>query len=45
MTRRGRAKEKPPFEPNLIPAPGELLVWRDGQLFDRWQDILCTLCG
>ncbi|CAL9671288.1 hypothetical protein [Streptomyces sp. enrichment culture] len=46
MTRRGRTKkEKPPFEPGLIPAPGELLVWRDGQHFDRWQDLPCTLCG
>src|SRR5690606_33086894 len=39
VTRKGRTKkEKPPFEPGLIPAPGELLVWRDGQHFDRWQD-------
>ncbi|WP_225828928.1 hypothetical protein [Streptomyces naphthomycinicus] len=46
MTRKGRTKkEKPPFEPGLIPAPGELLVWRDGQHFDRWQDLPCTLCG
>ncbi len=45
MTRLGRTKkEKPPFEPGLIPAPGELLVWRDGQHFDRWQDLPCELC-
>ncbi|KFG06947.1 MULTISPECIES: hypothetical protein [Streptomyces] len=45
MTRKGRTKkEKPPFEPGLIPAPGELLVWRDGQHFDRWQDLPCELC-
>ncbi|MCQ9134585.1 hypothetical protein KMS84_27910 [Streptomyces sp. IBSBF 2807] len=46
MTRTGRTKkEKAPFEPGLIPAPGELLVWRDSQHFDRWQDLDCELCG
>ncbi|MDX3528233.1 hypothetical protein P1P75_17755 [Streptomyces sp. ID05-39B] len=45
MTRTGRKNEKPPFEPGLIPPPGELLVWRDNQHFDRWQDLPCTLCG
>ncbi|MCL3998155.1 hypothetical protein [Streptomyces lavenduligriseus] len=45
MTRQGRAKEKPPLEPGLIPAPREFLVWRDGQHFDHWQDLPCTLCG
>ncbi|MET8615861.1 hypothetical protein [Streptomyces misionensis] len=45
MTRPGRTtKEKPPFEPGLIPAPGELLVWRDSQHYDRWQDRPCVLC-
>ncbi|GHD52211.1 hypothetical protein [Streptomyces galbus] len=45
MTRRGRTKkEEQPFEPGLIPAPNELLVWRDGRHFDRWQDLPCVLC-
>ncbi|MES5824861.1 hypothetical protein [Streptomyces sp. RG80] len=39
MTGTGRKNGKPPFEPDLIPAPGELLVWRDNQHFDRWQDL------
>ncbi|MFI1808415.1 hypothetical protein ACH415_32915 [Streptomyces californicus] len=41
---RTRAK-KPPIEPGLIPAPGDLLDWRDASHFDRWQDHPCTLCG
>ncbi|MFJ6493522.1 hypothetical protein [Streptomyces californicus] len=41
---RTRTK-KPPIEPGLIPAPGDLLDWRDGSHFDRWQDHPCTLCG
>ncbi|MER6160885.1 hypothetical protein ABT147_36080 [Streptomyces sp. NPDC001868] len=45
MTRSGCKKETTPFLPGLVPAPGELLVWRDGQHFDRWQDLACTLCG
>uniref|UniRef100_UPI002F91BDC2 hypothetical protein n=1 Tax=Streptomyces sp. NBC_01562 TaxID=2975879 RepID=UPI002F91BDC2 len=45
MTRTGRKKEKPPFEPGLIPVPGALLDWRDSQHFDRWQDRPCALCG
>jgi hypothetical protein len=40
-----RKKEKQPFEPGLIPAPGALLDWRDNQHFDRWQDFPCALCG
>ncbi|MFZ3475971.1 hypothetical protein ACODT4_44065 [Streptomyces sp. 2.9] len=39
-----RAKKKQPFEPGLVPAPGALLEWRDGQHFDRWQDRPCALC-
>lgn len=39
-----RKKEKPPFEPGLIPAPGTLLDWRDSQHFDHWQDRPCALC-
>jgi hypothetical protein len=45
VTRTGRKKEKPPFEPGLIPAPGALLDWRDSQHFDGWQDRPCALCG
>ncbi|MGV9247993.1 hypothetical protein [Streptomyces sp. NPDC003710] len=42
MTRtRGK---KPLFEPGLIPAPGQLLEWRDSQHFDRWEDRSCVLC-
>ncbi|MFJ8363872.1 hypothetical protein [Streptomyces sp. NPDC093984] len=42
MTRpRGK---KPLFEPGLVPAPGELLIWRDSQHFDRWQDRPSVLC-
>ncbi|MGA5364177.1 hypothetical protein [Streptomyces purpurascens] len=40
-----RKKEKPPFEPGLIPVPGALLDWRDNQHFDRWQDSPCALCS
>ncbi|MEU6071423.1 hypothetical protein ABZ864_45050 [Streptomyces sp. NPDC047082] len=40
----GRRRTKPLWEPGLIPAPGALLDWRDGQHFDRWQDRLCALC-
>ncbi|MEU3879652.1 hypothetical protein [Streptomyces californicus] len=40
---RTRTK-KPAVEPGLIPAPGDLLDWRDAQHFDRWQDRPCTLC-
>ncbi|WP_405187293.1 hypothetical protein OG582_39505 (plasmid) [Streptomyces anulatus] len=36
MTRARNRKQ--PVEPGLIPAPGELLDWRDSQHFDRWQD-------
>ncbi|SCK63191.1 MULTISPECIES: hypothetical protein [unclassified Streptomyces] len=36
--------KKPPVEPGLIPAPGNLLDWRDGSHFDRWQDHPCALC-
>ncbi|CAD5911651.1 conserved protein of unknown function [Streptomyces sp. KY75] len=32
------------MEPGLIPAPGGLLDWRDGQDFDRWEDRPCALC-
>ncbi|MEV7114224.1 hypothetical protein [Streptomyces anulatus] len=35
---------KQPVEPDLIPAPGELLDWRDSQHFDQWQDQPCALC-
>jgi hypothetical protein len=44
VSTRGK-KEKAPFEPGLIPAPGALLDWRDSQHFDRWQDRPCALCG
>ncbi|WP_103510167.1 hypothetical protein [Streptomyces sp. SM13] len=36
--------KKPPVEPGLIPAPANLLDWRDGSHFDRWQDHPCALC-
>ncbi|MEU2415107.1 hypothetical protein ABZ736_27585 [Streptomyces sp. NPDC013099] len=36
--------KKPPIEPGLIPAPGNLLDWRDASHFDRWQDRPCALC-
>ncbi|WP_050487174.1 hypothetical protein [Streptomyces sp. CNS654] len=36
--------KKPPVEPGLIPVPGDLLDWRDGSHFDRWQDRTCALC-
>lgn len=42
MTRR--SSKKPLWEPGLIPVPGGLLDWRDGQHFDRWQDRPCALC-
>ncbi|MFF0198830.1 hypothetical protein ACFYT5_38595 [Streptomyces anulatus] len=42
MTRARNRKQ--PVEPGLIPAPGELLDWRDSQHFDRWQDQPCALC-
>ncbi|MEU8952453.1 hypothetical protein [Streptomyces sp. NPDC048489] len=32
------------FEPGLIPALGQLLDWRAGRHFDRWQDLPCVLC-
>ncbi|MCX4581402.1 MULTISPECIES: hypothetical protein [unclassified Streptomyces] len=32
------------FEPGLVPPPGNLLDWRDGRHFDRWQDLPCVLC-
>ncbi|WAU82491.1 hypothetical protein O1Q96_23750 [Streptomyces sp. Qhu-G9] len=40
----GRARKAPVWEPGLIPAPGDLLDWRDGRHFDRWQDLPCVLC-
>lgn len=40
---RARAK-KASVEPGLIPAPGNLLDWRDASHFDCWQDRPCTLC-
>lgn len=36
--------KKPPVEPGLVPAPGNLLDWRDGSHFDRWEDRPCALC-
>lgn len=36
--------KKPAVEPGLIPAPGNLLDWRDASHFDCWQDRPCTLC-
>ncbi|MEU4032416.1 hypothetical protein [Streptomyces anulatus] len=42
MTRARNRKQ--PVEPGLIPAPGELLDWRDSQHFDQWQDQPCALC-
>ncbi|MEU5971992.1 hypothetical protein [Streptomyces globisporus] len=36
--------KKPPVEPGLIPAPGNLLDWRDASHFDRWQDRPCARC-
>ncbi|MFE7077251.1 hypothetical protein ACFU96_44920 [Streptomyces sp. NPDC057620] len=42
MTARARTPE--PFEPGLIPAPGELLVWKHHEHFDRWRDLPCVLC-
>ncbi|MFJ9188451.1 hypothetical protein ACIRQO_36040 [Streptomyces anulatus] len=42
MTRARNTKQ--PVEPGLIPAPGELLDWRDSQHFDRWQAQPCALC-
>ncbi|MFI0012517.1 hypothetical protein [Streptomyces globisporus] len=32
------------MEPGLIPAPGNLLDWRDASHFDRWQDRPCAPC-
>ncbi|MFB6814481.1 hypothetical protein ACFCV8_08040 [Streptomyces sp. NPDC056347] len=31
--------------PGLVPAPGQLLDWRDNRHFDRYQTHPCTLCG
>ncbi|MFJ9634855.1 hypothetical protein ACIRU8_44915 [Streptomyces sp. NPDC101175] len=45
MTRTGRKQKEEPFEPGLVPPPGELLVWRDSRHFDHRQDLPCTLCG
>ncbi|UPT46761.1 MULTISPECIES: hypothetical protein [Streptomyces] len=42
MTRARNRKQL--VEPGLIPAPGELLDWRDSQHFDQWQDQPCALC-
>ncbi|MDQ1033624.1 hypothetical protein QFZ75_000040 [Streptomyces sp. V3I8] len=42
---KARARKKPLWEPGLIPAPGELLDWRDARHFERWQDLPCVLCG
>ncbi|MEU5298004.1 hypothetical protein [Streptomyces umbrinus] len=42
MTNQARKPE--PFEPGLVPAPGELLVWKHHQHFDRWRDLPCVLC-
>ncbi|WP_331759903.1 hypothetical protein [Streptomyces anulatus] len=42
MTRARNTKQ--PVEPGLIPAPGELLDWRDSQHFDRRQAQPCALC-
>ncbi len=36
--------KKPLVEPALVPAPGNLLDWRDCSHFDRWQDRPCALC-
>ncbi|MEW9513859.1 hypothetical protein [Streptomyces bacillaris] len=36
--------KKPAVEPGLVPAPGNLLDWRDGSHFDRWEDRPCALC-
>ncbi|MEV7076638.1 hypothetical protein [Streptomyces sp. NPDC093990] len=35
----------PEFEQGLVPAPGELLVWRDPRHYDRWQTLPCALCS
>ncbi|WP_438489546.1 hypothetical protein [Streptomyces sp. S186] len=34
----------PLWEPGFIPAPGDLLDWRDSRHFDNWQDLPCVLC-
>ncbi|MGW1438667.1 hypothetical protein ACWD7M_25915 [Streptomyces griseus] len=36
--------KKPPVEPGLVPVLGNLLDWRDGSHFDRWEDRPCALC-
>ncbi|MEU0360038.1 hypothetical protein [Streptomyces cyaneofuscatus] len=36
--------KKPAVEPGLVPVPGNLLDWRDGSHFDRWEDRPCALC-
>ena len=43
MTARPPRKPEP-FVPGLVPAPGELLVWKHPQHFDRWRDLPCVLC-
>ncbi|MFF7074521.1 hypothetical protein [Streptomyces pseudovenezuelae] len=44
--RRTRNKaQAPEFEQGLVPATGELLVWRDPRHYDRWQTLPCVLCG
>ncbi|MFF3488721.1 hypothetical protein ACFYXC_36440 [Streptomyces sp. NPDC002701] len=42
--RKTKAKAAEPFEPGLVPAPGELLVWKHHEHFDRWRDLACVLC-
>lgn len=39
-----QARKPQPFVPGLVPAPGELLVWKHHQHFDRWRDLPCVLC-
>ncbi|MFD5516332.1 hypothetical protein [Streptomyces sp. NPDC127066] len=41
---RRRRRASPLWEPGLIPAPGQLLDWRDARHFDRWQNRPCVLC-
>ncbi|WP_331722805.1 hypothetical protein OG848_47525 (plasmid) [Streptomyces canus] len=42
--RRRSAGRAPEFEQGLVPAPGELLVWRDARHYDHRQDLPCALC-
>ncbi|MET9427933.1 MULTISPECIES: hypothetical protein [unclassified Streptomyces] len=39
-----RKRGKPLFEPGFVPAPGDLLEWRDSRHFDGRQFRPCALC-